>query len=72
MTLILELLDRANFLLRDSYKATGLAAENVLDMAGTLIDDEIRSMHFDASRYPKFSDLDKAGYFVSPLLLWLL
>ena len=40
-------LDEANGILRDNYKATGLTAESIIDMAGMLIEDEIRSEKYD-------------------------
>lgn len=69
---IYTFLDEASRILRDSYKATGLTAENIVDMAGTLIEDQMRSMRYDTSHYPKFSDLKSSDNMVSPLLLRLL
>ncbi|MES9880176.1 MAG: hypothetical protein ABW185_04765 [Sedimenticola sp.] len=68
-------LNESNKILRDHYKATGITPEEIVDMAGTLIDDEIRSSVNNVHHYPKFSeitDLDKMENNVSKLLLRLL
>ncbi len=41
---IYTFLDEGNNILRENYRATGLSAEDIVDMAGALIDDELRSM----------------------------
>ena len=40
---IYTFLNHGNAILRDRYKATGLSAEDIVDFAATLIDDQIRS-----------------------------
>ena len=66
---IYTFLDEANRILRNNYKATGRTPEDIVDMAATLIEDQIRSIIYDDSHFPKFSDLINSGNMVSPLLL---
>ena len=69
---IYTFLDEANRILRNNYKATGRTPEDIVDMAATLIEDQIRSIIYDDSHFPKFSDLSNCGNMVSTLLLRLL
>ena len=51
---IYTFLDENNAILRERYQTAGLSQENIIDMAATLIDDQIRSIVYDKSKYPKF------------------
>ena len=68
-------MNEGNRILRDNYQATGLTPEEIVDMAGVLIEDEIRTSRYDIAHYPKFSEMknyekmEKTG---SKLLLRLL
>ena len=70
---IFTFLDKTNQILRDHYARSGLTPEIIIDMAGTLIEDEIRtSTTYDKNKFPKFSDMDNCSNMVSPLLMQLL
>ena len=72
---IYTFLDKGNMILRENYKQPRLTPEEIIDMAGTLIDDEIRSAVTDTSHYPKCSEMtnhSKMENTVSTLLLRLL
>lgn len=64
---IYTFLDSGNNILRSNYKQTRLSKENIIDMAATLVEDEIRWMICDASKYPKFSEMNQNDL-VPPLL----
>ncbi|XP_064120382.1 uncharacterized protein LOC135225033 [Macrobrachium nipponense] len=72
---IYTFLNESNNILRQHYSNTGLTPEESVDMAGVLIEDEIRTTIYDKSQYPKFlemSNYEKMEERVSQLLLRLL
>jgi len=68
---IYTFLDVGNTLLRNSFLSSGISAEDVIDWAAVLIEDEIRSMQYDLTHYPDFTQMDESS-FVAPLLMRLL
>jgi hypothetical protein len=68
---IYTFLDTGNQILRDNFASSGLTAENIIDWAAVLIEDEIRSTHYDLSHYPDFSQMNDPNL-VSPLLMRIL
>ena len=55
---IYTFLDAGNSILRASYEDSGLSKERIVDMAAMIIEDDIRSVNYDVSKYPSFSDLE--------------
>lgn len=66
---IYTFLDTGNTILRDNYKAAGLTAQEVVDIAATLIEDQMRSIVCDTTQYPKFSDMGNSETMVPELLM---
>ena len=54
---IFTFLDEGNSILREHYKFSGLTKEEVIDMAATLIADDIQSHVYDCTKYQKFSNM---------------
>ena len=54
---ILTMLDASNQILRENLKKCTLTNEDIIDMAATLINDEIRSTIYDLTTYPKMINM---------------
>ena len=51
------MLDASNHILREYCKNSSLTNESIIDMAATIINDEICSTAYDLTKYPMFSDM---------------
>ena len=51
------MLDASNHILREYCKNSSLTNESIIDMAATIINDEIRSTAYDLTKHPMFSDM---------------
>ena len=54
---VFTMLDTSNHILREHCKNNSLTNERIIDMAATIINDEIRSTLYDLTKYPKFSNM---------------
>ena len=54
---VFTMLDASNHILREYCKNSSFTNESIIDMAATIINDEIRSTVYDLTKYPKFSDM---------------
>ena len=49
--------DTSNRILRSAHKSSGLSKDEVIDMAATIIKDDIRSKVYDVTNYLKCDDM---------------
>ena len=54
---IYTFLDACNNILRENYNDCEFTKEHIIDMAATIIQDDIRAKSYDLSKYPSFRDL---------------
>ena len=59
---IFTLLDIGNHILRDHHQDSSLSKEEIIDMAATIICDDIWSQIYDCTKYPKLSDMGNKDF----------
>ena len=59
---IFTLLDIGKHILREHHQASSLSKEDIIDMAATIVSDDIRSQTYDCTKYPKFSDMGNKDF----------
>ncbi len=69
---VFTMLDVSNHILRQHCKNSELTNDDIIDMAATIINDDIRAQVYDLSKYPKFSEMKENDMYTPESLKRLL